>query len=533
MASIFEYLDEAFDLNYLNSSEFPKTNFNSMGILGGGTAGYFTALALNKCHPSLKVSILEASKIPVIGVGESTTTEVLPFLHHLLEFDPIEFFQEVEPTLKLGIQFDWGQPNNEAFNFNFFASHHHESYYYENNIVNSNWPSVLMKAGKVPVVKNGSEQIISLLSKIPFAYHIDNKKFVAYLRKKVLSRGIEIIDTEISHAQLDDKGFIKNIVSSDESQYSFDVFIDCSGFRSKLIGEALNTPYQSFKETLVTDRALTFNLPHNNKIDPFTSAITMNNGWCWKIPMRNEDHYGYVYSSEFCTKQEALEEVNKRFGSIGEYKIIPFKSGRHEKAWNKNVFAIGNSYAFIEPLESTAIQTIIHSIMLLCRLMPNSFKDTSSITGLNKEIAANWDTFRWFLGVHYKFNNKLSTKFWNWTRENVQIGDAQDVINLFQAKAPLSKGHYGTTTGYTAHEPLVFNGYSYDTLLFGQDLVNKKLPSPEMSKEDYFKKCTSYKELTNVSLTQDELLKNTDLLYGNLLPELFNDYESWIASTYV
>ena len=108
MENIINQLHTAFDLSYLESSGFPETQFKNVGILGGGTAGYFTALALKVCRPELDVTVIESSKIPVIGVGESTTTEILPFLHHVLGLDPIEFFQEVEPTLKLGIQFDWG-----------------------------------------------------------------------------------------------------------------------------------------------------------------------------------------------------------------------------------------------------------------------------------------------------------------------------------------------------------------------------------------------------------------------------------------
>ena len=118
MTNLNDHLNNAFDLSYLETSGFPQTTFTSIGILGGGTAGYFAALSLKRSHPDMNVTVIESSKIPVIGVGESTTTEVLPFLHHFLGFDPIEFFQEVRPTLKFGIEFDWGCPGDYKFNFN-------------------------------------------------------------------------------------------------------------------------------------------------------------------------------------------------------------------------------------------------------------------------------------------------------------------------------------------------------------------------------------------------------------------------------
>jgi len=49
------------------------TEVKRVDILGGGTAGYMTALALTQQIPCLDVTVIESSKIPVIGVGEATT----------------------------------------------------------------------------------------------------------------------------------------------------------------------------------------------------------------------------------------------------------------------------------------------------------------------------------------------------------------------------------------------------------------------------------------------------------------------------
>ncbi|MCB0348364.1 MAG: tryptophan 7-halogenase [Bdellovibrionales bacterium] len=531
MKKINDHINNAFDLSYLDSTGFPDTRFNTVGILGGGTAGYLTALALRRAHPKLQITIIESSKIPVIGVGESTTTEIVPFLHHFLGLDPIEFFQEVKPTLKFGIEFDWGYPGDYKFNFNFFAAHHLESYYYEGDIKNSSWPSVLIHNKKIPIIRDASGEMASFLTSIPFSYHIDNKNLIQYLHKKVMSAGISILDTEVKNIHLDDNKFVSSLSSDDHKNIKFDFYIDCSGFRSKILGNALKTPFISYESTLITDKALTFDMPNNQNIDPFTSVITMNNGWCWKIPMRTEDHYGYVFSSKFCSEEEALEEVQKKFGKIKSHKIINFRSGRHELAWNKNVFSVGNAYAFIEPLESTAIQTVIQTIMTLCKLMPNSTNDISSITGINKEIAASWDTFRSFIGVHYKFNKKLDTEFWKWCRDNTEIGDAAEIIKLFNERPPLSKTNFGSAEGFTAHEPLVFNSNSYDTILFGQKEVHTKLPMPLMTKEDYFSKCESYKFLSDAAITQQELFADEEMAIEEVFIPLFSDQDSWIVET--
>ena len=528
---ISDYLQTAFDLSYLNFPKCPATEIKTIGILGGGTAGYLTALALQKMHPAIKTTILESSRIPVIGVGESTTTEIVPFLHRTLGIDPVECFREVEPTIKLGIRFEWGQPGDYHFNFNFYAGHQMESFYFEENILNSNWASVLMNQGKIPVLRDDEGNLISMLGQIPFSYHIDNKNLIQYLRKVLKQRKIEILDVEIDKVHLDDKDFVSCLESTDSQKHAFDLYVDCSGFRSKILGDALKTEFLPFKSTLITDKAITFNLPHNNKINPYTTVATMNNGWCWTIPTQDENHFGYVHSSKFCTEEEAVAEIEKKYGAIQDHKVVHFRTGRHAKAWNKNVFALGNAYGFIEPLESTAIQTAVHSIMTLCKLMPNSMSDTSAIAGINQEIIATWDKFRWFIGMHYKFNQQLDTPFWQHCREHTDIGDAKMIMDLFNHRPPLSASNFGTFSPYTALESLVFNSYSYDTLILGQKAFTRPIPKPLMTKNEYLHRTLAYQELTKQSLTQHELFRDDVLVSEGLLSELFESEDGWIAET--
>lgn len=530
MSFLNDHIETAFDLSYLNFPPFPSTEIKSIGILGGGTAGYLAALALKKMHPQIKTSVIESSKIPVIGVGESTTTEIVPFLHRTLGIDPETFFREVEPTLKLGIRFDWGCPGDYHFNFNFFAGHQQESYYYEDSINNANWASVLMDNNKIPVIKDQKGSSVSLLSSIPFSYHIDNKNLIRFLNKTVKQRAIPIIDAEVVDVVLDQNDFVRSLQTEDGQSLSFDLYIDCSGFRSKILGQTLKTEFLPFNSTLINNRALTFDLPNNGVIGPYTRCTTMDNGWCWTIPMRNENHHGYVHSTQYCDEKTAVQEARAKFGYFENYKMVEFRSGRHKQAWNKNVFGLGNAYGFVEPLESTAIQTAVHSIMTLCQLMPNNHDDTSSIAVLNQEIGVTWDTFRWFLGIHYKYNQKLDTPYWQWCRQNTHIGDAQMIVDLFHQRPPLSASNLGTNSPFTSLEAMVFNSYSYDTLLYGQKLL-KNPAKPKMSKEEYLQRTLSYQELTARALTLKELFDNDHLFTEGLLEQLFEEQDTWIVET--
>jgi tryptophan halogenase len=105
---------EPISMDLRRASPGDPRGVRTVGVIGGGTAGYLTALALREKRPWLDVSLVESRDIPVIGVGEATVPEMVWFLHHYLSIDPVEFFSEVRPTWKLGIKFAWG-PDPSGF----------------------------------------------------------------------------------------------------------------------------------------------------------------------------------------------------------------------------------------------------------------------------------------------------------------------------------------------------------------------------------------------------------------------------------
>ena len=49
-------------------------------VVGGGTAGYITALTMQKKFPSYDITVIESSSIGIVGVGEATTGNFIPML---------------------------------------------------------------------------------------------------------------------------------------------------------------------------------------------------------------------------------------------------------------------------------------------------------------------------------------------------------------------------------------------------------------------------------------------------------------------
>ncbi|MBM3517267.1 MAG: tryptophan 7-halogenase [Alphaproteobacteria bacterium] len=509
-------------------SRHAPSEYRTVGILGGGTAGYLAALALRKFRPEIEVSLIASSKIPVIGVGESTTSEMPPFLHRLLGLEIREFYRVVKPTWKYGIRFEWGASPPYYFNYPFDDGRPLEAETYDGDTRNVTLLSVLMSGNKGLVARLADGVHVALLGAQPFAYHLDNRRLVAYLEAEAARRGVRHLDVEIVDAELSENGEeITALMTDAGERLAFDLYIDCSGFRASLIEGKLGSPFISFRSSLFTDRAVIAEVPHGGLIKPYTTARTMDHGWCWNIPQVEEDHLGYVHASAFCSEDEAFAELRALYPDARDYRVVKFRSGRHEHFFKGNVVAIGNAYGFVEPLEATALQVIISEICLLMRNFPTYKRETGTRKLLNDEVASLWDYIRWFLSIHYRFNGRLDTAFWRECRAKVDISGAADTVRLFQENAPLVYRDLGVGAGRHL-SGRVFNSFGFDVLLYGQRVSCQSQP-PRESRRDYRRRVGAYESLAAAMLPQAEGLDLVVSKQPEALTQLVADDSGWLA----
>ena len=337
----------------------------TIGIIGGGSAGYLTALVLEKLLPELKVTLIESSEIPIIGVGEATTNHLVSLLHETLDIDLGKFYREVKPTWKLGIRLDWGGPEQKSFYYPFGSLYLEESLQYSGTLDRISPGVPLMKGQKSFIVDNNGEfeQFSDCLG---YAYHLDNARFVRFLKKTALERNIQYVNATVNEVLTESEERRVSKIRLDDGQIlEFDLYVDCSGFRSILIGGALDSETHSYEHMLFTDRAIVGRRDHSGATSIYTSSTSVSRGWMWNTPLQGEQHIGYVYSSGFSQIDEIKKEMLEHYPDLEGLREIKFKSYRKHEFWCGNVVAVGNSYGFIEPLEATGIQLIINSILEL------------------------------------------------------------------------------------------------------------------------------------------------------------------------
>ncbi|GAA1309530.1 tryptophan halogenase family protein [Saccharothrix xinjiangensis] len=501
----------------------------SVGVIGGGTAGYLTAIALRTKRPWLDVSLVESPTVPIIGVGEATVPGLVVFLHHYLGIDVEEFYREVRPTWKLGIRFDWG-PDPDGFMAPFD---------WDGNTIGTagamrtdghigayTVQSLLMGADRVPVFDLG-DQHVSLMKYLPFAYHMDNARLVAYLAAVAEQRGVRHVRSTIADVVLSSAEHVDHLRADDGRELRFDFYVDCSGFRSLLLGKALKTPFHSYASSLSTDSAVTGNLDHGGRLKAYTSAVTMQSGWCWQIPTPEDDHLGYVYSSSAISDDDAAAELSRRFPGISEPRQVRFRVGRHDRTWRGNVMGIGNSYAFVEPLESTGLLMITSGVQSLLAALPPSHDAPHARDLVNRGLADRWDALRWFLSLHYKFNTRLDTTFWKEARANTDISGAQALLDMYATGVPLRFRHPLLRVFARVSTPTFYGLSGVETILLGQQVPTRLLHPAELDGA-WARRRAAAEAFVRRALPQHEALAafHTDPSFNQAL--LFDD-DSWAS----
>jgi tryptophan halogenase len=410
-------------------------------VLGGGSAGFMAALALKIKVPGVRVTVLRSPSIGIIGVGEGSTAGVKTFLHTYLGIGMRKFFKSARPTWKLGLHFIWGP--RPAFDYPFGKLPEAKlpglskavGYYLGEDMTSWDTYSALMEQGKF--CHRGPDGMPKLFDSV--AYHFENEPFVRSLEEFAAAQGIVILDQMVKEVQRSADGAVAGLVLQSGQTLIADLYVDCSGFGSLLLGKTLGEPFQDYNASLFCDRAVIGGWARGDEpIKPYTTCETMESGWTWQIEHESRINRGYVYSSGFISDEAADREFREKNPKVEQTRVVKFLSGRYHRCWVHNVVAIGNAAGFVEPLEATALGVIaMHSWLLADTLRETGRRPGPAAARQFNQIHANtWDGIRDFLAVHYRFNTRLDTPFWRHCQEKTELAGAQEIVELYREGGP-------------------------------------------------------------------------------------------------
>jgi tryptophan 7-halogenase len=394
-------------------------------ILGGGTAGWMTAAALSATlKGSVAIDLLESDAIGIVGVGEAT----IPTIHwfnQLIGLDEAEFVRATKASFKLGIEFvDWTQPGHRYFHpfgrygveLDQVPFHHH---WLKAQADGADYPlsafSLATPLAAANRFSKPSDDPRSILSTLGYAYHFDAALYAGHLRGLAEAAGVRRHEGKLATVeQHPETGFVTALTTESGERLEGDLFIDCSGFRALLIGDALGAAFENWSQWLPCDRAVAVPCARVAETTPYTRSTARDAGWQWRIPLQHRTGNGYVYSSAFISDDEAAATLlgNLDGDALADPRFLRFTAGFRREAWTKNVVAIGLSSGFLEPLESTSIHLIQSGIAKLIALFPERDCDPALARQFNMLFGRDMDGIRDFLILHYHATSGRDAPLW-------------------------------------------------------------------------------------------------------------------------
>jgi len=414
-------------------------------IVGGGSAGWMTALtfARSLIERGVEITVLESPAVGVIGVGEGSTPWLRGFFDSL-GIEEAEWMPACHATYKCGITFDgWStKPGFESY-FHPFASmldnltmtqfvHNVEARINGANVYAH--PDRFFIAARLAAEHRAPKAPDGFPFDVWHGYHFDSVLLGQFLQRKALERGVRYKSCHVTHATLDDAGSIASVGTREGETIAADLFVDCTGFTGLLIDKALHTPFVSFANNLFNDAAVALPSPIGASIPSETVSTALKQGWAWKIPLTGRYGNGYVYSTQFCSADQAETELRQHLGlleSDTEARHLKMKIGRVTKHWNKNCLAVGLSQGFIEPLEATALLFIQQTAAVFLEFLEQGDLGEAAHDRFNQRVNDHFEGTRDYIVTHYKTNTRTDTEYWRANAANLNLSD--DLKRLYSA----------------------------------------------------------------------------------------------------
>jgi len=439
----------------------PAAPINEVLIVGGGTAGWLTACFLAKKLATnepggVRVTLVESPDLGIVGVGEGTFPSIRGTLS-AIGIDEARFVKECGATFKQGVHFrHWVRAPGEAGAEHYFHPFSQPSQRAGGFELLPYWligdagPGVPF-AQAVTMQKRVAEAFhapkrahdADYLGPMNYAYHFDAGRFAALLAEHGRALGVKHVKANVEQVELGADGAIAAVHTREQGALRAGLYVDCTGFRARLIGEALGSKFKSVSDVLFVDRALALQVPYETPDAPipsYTISTAHEAGWTWDIGLRERRGIGYVYSSRHTDDARAERVLRDYIGPQAEGlspRRLTLDVGYREVQWVKNCVAVGLSGGFLEPLESSGIGLIETAAYLVGYLFPYDGAMEPTARLFNELMRERYARIVDFIKLHYCLTRRRDSRFWIDNADPASIpAGLRDKLAMWKSRPP-------------------------------------------------------------------------------------------------
>lgn len=472
-------------------------------VVGGGSAGWLTAGIIaaehqcNKQNSKIKVTLIESPEVNIVGVGEGTWPSMRNSLQRM-GLSETDFIRHCGAAFKQGSKFvGWKNGADNDFYYHPFVipngygqanqysawKTHGQGHAFADVVCAQ---SQICQAGLAPK-QNATPEYAGVLN---YGYHLDAGKFSQMLQQHcVQNLGVTYIQDHVEGVVSHDNGDIKALQTRANGELNADLFVDCSGARSLLLGQHFNVPFIDKKSVLFNDSAMALHVPYSTPDEPIASATistAQEAGWVWDIGLQDRRGVGYTYSSKHTDDQQALRTLKAYVAqSVGgevadslSARKISFEPGHRSHFWHKNCVAVGLSAGFLEPLEASALALVELSATAIAENLPVTAQHMQiTRDNFNRRFLLHWENIVEFLKLHYVLSERTEP-YWQQMRAPDSVSPRlNDLLTQWRYQPP-------NRSDFVQNE-IMFPSASYQYVLYGMgfetlnDVSSREFDAPQ------------------------------------------------------
>lgn len=375
-------------------------------IVGGGVAGWLTALALvrkTRCN----ITVIDTGGIDdSLGVpmAVETTLPSIVELHDLLGLNDEQVVRETDSSFTLGRALsNWTKAAGAAFhpygnvgaNLGPVGFQHLVARLRADgeavNLANYSVGALCAQSGRFAPPPADAR---SVLSTMEYGLHLNVSRYQDHLKRKASAQGVHLATGAFTGLRLDSHGMVMAIDLQAGGTITGDFFIDCSGQTRLLASKMPRYEFEDWSRWLPCGHAHTSVTPCSGPPPLYAHVDAHDTGW-----------------QRFASAGTTVEELVVAQAELPDG--YAFASGRISKPWAGNCVAIGGAAAIIAPLASTQIHLVGTAIRRLLKLFPHDRTATIESTEYNRQTSEELENARDFAILHYKRNDRVGDAFWD------------------------------------------------------------------------------------------------------------------------
>ena len=453
-------------------------------IVGGGTAGWLTAGLLASEHIArsgrdVSVTLIESPDVSTIGVGEGTWPTMRSTLKKI-GLSETEFLTACSASFKQGTKFvGWVTgDDNDSYYHPFtvpagYASLNIVPFWQARKNAGSFVDAVSVQ-GRVcdRDLAPKQETTPEYAAVVNYAYHLDAGKFAELLHRHCTTRlGVTHILDHVTGINGEPDGDIRSLSTAKHGELEGELFVDCTGMASMLLGKHYGIGYRDCSNVLFNDSALALQVPYADENGPIASqtiSTARSAGWIWDIGLTTRRGIGYTYSSRHTSDDAADKELRAYVEKLQGVEVesleprkIAFRPGHREQFWHRNCVAVGMASGFLEPLEASALVMVELAGKMISEELPASRAVMDIVARRYNEVFLyRWDRIIDFLKLHYVLSKRSDSQYWIDNRDPQTIPESlQEMLRLWRYQPPWHND-------FSQREE-IFSSASYQYVLYG------------------------------------------------------------------